>query len=118
FPMGVHQLRQLDPELVQIIATAGGLGLGAAMAAAIPDVRIRHSAVVLLAGYAVCGLISALGEHRLALATEFPGISALRRDQHLTDELRAFAFAGVLWQYSRTVVASAQRRASPGAPRG
>lgn len=106
FPMGPHQLRQLDAELVQILATVGGLAVGAALVTSIRDVRFRHSAAVLLAGYAAFGLVAAVTEHRIELATDFPGITALRKNRDLADEITAFALAGVLWLYWRRVAAS------------
>lgn len=102
--------------IVQLIATAGGGAIGAALVASIRDARVRHSAVLLLVGYAALGVIAALAEHRLALATDFPSISSMRRDQYLTDEIRAIAFAGMLWQYSRAV-AMASRPARPSGAR-
>src|SRR5262249_31039917 len=60
FPQAPDQLRHLDAELVQILVTVGGLAIGAALATSIRDVRFRHSAVVLLAGYAAFGLIAAV----------------------------------------------------------
>jgi hypothetical protein len=117
FPMGPHQLRQLDAELVQILATVGGLVIGAALVSSIGEVRFRHSAAVLLAGYAAFGLIAAVTEHRIELATDFPGITALRRNRDLADEITAFALAGVLWLYWRRVVASSVRRATTHGPR-
>lgn len=112
FPMGPHQLRQLDAELVQILATAGGLVIGAALVTSIRDVRFRHSAVVLLAGYAAFGLIAAVAEHRIELATDFPDITALRRNRDLADAITAFTLAGVLWLYWRRVAASNLPRAT------
>ena len=103
FPVGPHQLRLFDTELVQVIATMGGLAIGASLASAIRDVRVRHSAVVLLVGYAVFGVIIAVAEHRIALATDFPEVAALRTNRELADVVRAFALAGVLWQYWRRV---------------
>ena len=50
------------------------------LATLIRDVRFRHSAAVLLAGYAAFGLMAAVAEHRIELATDFPGITALRKD--------------------------------------
>ena len=101
-PMGPHQLSQLDAAFVQILATAGGLGIGAALATSIRDIRSRHSAVVLLAGYAAFGVITAVAEHRIELATDFPSITALRNDRDLTGAITAFALAGVLWLYWRS----------------
>jgi hypothetical protein len=101
---GEPQAHQLDAELVQILATVGGLVIGAALVPSIRDVRVRHSAAVLLAGYAVFGLIAAIAEHRIELATDFPGVTALRKNRDLADEITAFALAGVLWQYWRRVV--------------
>jgi hypothetical protein len=106
FPTGLHQLTQLDAELIQIVATVGGLGIGGALVTAIRDARFRHSAVVLLAGYAVFGLIAAVAEHRIELATDFPSITALRSHRDLADAIAAFALGGVLWLYWRRVAAS------------
>ncbi len=106
FPMGPHQLRLLDADLVQILATLGGLAIGAALVAAIHDVRFRHSAYVLLAGYAAFGLIATVTEHRIDLATDFPSISALRRNRDLADTITDVALAGVLWLYWRRVASS------------
>jgi hypothetical protein len=108
-PMGPHQLRQLDPELVQILANAGGLAIGAAVMTSIPDVRSRHSAAVLLAGYAAFGLIAIVAEHRIGLATDFPAITALRKDRDLANAITAFALAGVLWLYWRRVASNLPR---------
>lgn len=116
FPMGLHQLRQIDADLVQVVATMGGLAIGAALVAAIPDVRFRHSAYVLLAGYAAFGVLAAVAEHRIDLATDFPGITALRRNRDLADTITNFALAGVLWLYWRRVASSelhAETRARP-----
>jgi len=106
FPMGPHQLRQIDADLVQLIATVGGIVLGASLVTSIRDLRVRHSAVVLLVGYAAFGLAAAVAEHRIELATDFSGITALRSDRDLADVIRAFALAGVLWLYWRRVAAS------------
>lgn len=105
FPVGRHQLRALDAELVQIVATLGGLAIGAALAMAIRESRFRHSAMILLAGYAAFGLIAAVGEHRIDLAADFPSIVALRKDRDLADVITDVALAGVLWLYWRRVVA-------------
>jgi len=112
FPVGPHQLRQLDAELVQILATLGGLAIGAALVTSIREVRFRHSAAVLLAGYAVFGLVAAVSEHRIELATDFPSIWALRGNRDLAGAITGFALAGVLWLYWRRVVASSARRAT------
>jgi hypothetical protein len=112
FPVGPHQLRQLDADLVQILATVGGLVIGAALVTAIRDARFRHSAYVLLAGYAAFGLIAAVAEHRIELATDFPSITALRRNRDLADAITAFALAGVLWLYWRRVASSNLLRAT------
>jgi hypothetical protein len=109
-PMGPQQLRQLDAELVQILVTVGGLAIGAGLVTSIRDVRFRHSAIVLLAGYAVFGVIAAVAEHRIALATDFPTIAALRKNRDLADAIQAFAMAGVLWLYWRRVAASNRPR--------
>jgi len=111
-PVAPHQLRQLDAELVQILATVGGLVLGAALVTSIRDARFRHSAVVLLAGYAVFGVIAAVAEHRIELATDFPSITALRKSRDQADAITAFALAGVLWLYWRRVAASDLPRAT------
>lgn len=106
FPMGPHQLRQLDADLVQILATVGGLVIGVVLVTAIREVRFRHSAYLLLAGYAVFGVIAAVAEHRIDLATDFPSITALHRNRDLADAITDFALAGVLWLYWRRVAAS------------
>ena len=106
FPTGPHQL---DAELVQILATAGGLAIGAALVTSIHDVRYRHSGLVLLAGYAAFGVIAAVAEHRIELATDFPGITALRKDRDLAEAITAFALAGVMWHYWRRVARAAGR---------
>jgi hypothetical protein len=106
FPTGRHQLPVLDAELVQIVATLGGLAIGAALVRAIPESRFRHSAMMLLAGYAAFGLITAVGEHRIDLAADFPSIVALRRDRDLADAITGVALAGMLWLYWRRVAAS------------
>jgi hypothetical protein len=111
-PVGPHQLRQLDAELVQILATAGGLVIGAALVTSIADVRFRHSALLLLAGYAVFGVIAAVTEHQIELATDFPGITTLRRSRDLANAISAFALAGVLWLYWRRVAISTPPRAT------
>jgi hypothetical protein len=112
FPMGPHQLHRLDAELVQVLATAGGLAIGAAVATSIRDVRFRHSAVVLLAGYAAFGVIAAVAEHRIELATDFPSVAALRTNRDLADAITAFALAAVLWLYWRQVASSNLPRAA------
>jgi hypothetical protein len=109
-PIGPHQPRQLDPELVQILATVGGLAIGAALVTSIREARFRHAAVVLLAGYAVFGALAAVAEHRIDLATDFPGITALRKDRDLADTVQAFPLAGVLWLYWRRVAVAHLRR--------
>ena len=110
-PEGLHPLR-LDAELVQILATAGGIAIGIALVTSIRDARFRHSALVLLAGYAVFGVIAAVAEHRIALATDFPSIAVLRRNRDLAAAINAFALAGVLWLYWRRVVAPSLPRAT------
>jgi len=115
FPMGPHQLRQLDPELVRILATVGGLALGAALVTSIPDARFRHSAAVLLAGYAAFGLIAAVTEHRIELATDFPAITALRKNRDQADAITAFALAAVLWLYWRRFASNLPRATTRGA---
>jgi hypothetical protein len=90
-----------DTELVQILATAGGVMLGGALVTSIRDVRFRHSAIALLAGYAVFGLLAAVADRRIDLATDFPRVAALRNDRDLANAIGAFALAGVLWQYWR-----------------
>jgi hypothetical protein len=106
FPAGRHQLRVLDAELVQIVAMLGGLAIGAALVMAIRESRFRHSAMILLAGYAAFGLIAAVGEHRIDLAADFPSIVALRRDRDLADTITDVALAGMLWLYWRRAVAN------------
>lgn len=112
FPSGPHQLRQLDPELLQLLATIGGLVIGGALVASIPDRRFRHSAVVLLAGYAAFGIVAAVAEHRIALATDFPTIASLRDNRDLADTITALALAAVLWLYWRRTAASNLPRAA------
>src|SRR5262249_20793052 len=112
FPSAPDHLRRLDAELVQILATAGGLTIGAALVTSIRDVRFRHSAVVLLAGYAVFGVIAAVAEHRIDLAIDFPSITALRKNRDLADAITTFALAGVLWLSWRRVAASNLPRAT------
>lgn len=112
FPMGPHQLRLLDADLVQILATAGGLVIGAALVTAIRDARFRHSAYALLAGHAAFGVIAAVAEHRIALATDFPSIAALRRNRDMADVIAAVALAGVLWLYWRRVASANLTRAT------
>lgn len=106
FPVGRHQLRVLDAELVQIVATLGGVAIGAALVTAIRESRFRHSAMILLAGYAAFGLSVAVGEHRIDLAQDFPTIATLRRDRDLAGAITDVALAGMLWLYWRRVVAS------------
>ena len=74
--------------------------------------RSWHSAVVLLAGYAAFGLIAAVTEYRIELATDFPSISALRTNRDLAGTITAFALAAVLWLYWRQVAASNLPRAT------
>jgi hypothetical protein len=100
---------QIDPELVQILATVGGLVIGAALVKSFRDTRFRHSVIVLLVGYAAFGLSAAVTEHRIELATDFPSIAALRRDRELADVIAAVALAGVLWLYWRRIAASSPR---------
>jgi hypothetical protein len=114
FPMGARPLPQLDAEIVQILATVGGVVIAFPLVASIRNVRFRHSAVALLVGYAAFGLVAAVAEHRIGLATDFPGVTALRRNRDLADAITAFALAGVLWMYGRRVVASNVPRASGG----
>jgi hypothetical protein len=102
-PMTPHQLFPLGAEFVQIVATAGGLVIGAALAMSIREVRFRHSAVVLLVGYAAFGVVAAVAQHRIEVATDFPSIAALRSDRDLAAAIAAFALAGVLWLYWRRV---------------
>jgi len=116
-PMGPHQLRELDAGLVQVLSTAGGLVVGSAFVTSIRDLRIRHSAVVLLVGYAVFGLLVAAAEHRIALATDFPSLTVARRNRDLADAVRSFALAGVMWQCWRQVAALATPRATSLSPR-
>lgn len=109
FPIGEHQLHALDAELVQLVATLGGLIIGAALIASISDVRHRHSAVVLLIGYAIFGVLAAVAEHRIGLATDFPTITALRRDRDQAVAIAAIALAAVLWLYWRRLTVAARR---------
>ena len=85
--------------------------IGAVLVTAIRDLRFRHSAYVLLAGYAAFGLIAAVAEHRIGLATDFPSIAALRKNRDLADTITDFALAGVLWLYWRRVASSSLLRA-------
>jgi hypothetical protein len=112
FPTGPHQIPQLDADLVQVLATVGGLMFGAALVTAIRDTRFRHSAYALLAGHAAFGLIAAVTEHQIALAKDFPSIAALRSSRDMTGVIAAVALAGVLWLYWRRV-ASTLPRATP-----
>lgn len=116
FPPGLHQLDQLDPELIQLVATAGGLGIGASLVASIRDARFRHSAIILLVGYAAFGAIAAVAEHRIELATDFAEITALRHHRDLADAIRSVALAGVLWQYWRRFAAFDLPRAATRLP--
>jgi hypothetical protein len=116
-PTGPHLLPQLDADLVQILATIGGLVIGAALVISIRDARFRHSAYALLAGHAVFGVIAAAAEHRIALATDFPSIAALRRNRDMTDVIAAVALAGVLWLYWRRVASANRPRATIQEPR-
>ncbi|HSR96010.1 MAG TPA: hypothetical protein VLM79_03015 [Kofleriaceae bacterium] len=111
FPKGPHQL-PLDPELVQILTTTGGLVIGAALVTSIRDARFRHSAFVLLAGYAAFGVVAALAEHRIELATDFPTIVSLRKNRDLADAVTSLALAAVLWLYWRRSTASTRPRAT------
>ena len=112
FPMGSDQLLRLDADFVQLVATVGGLAIGVALVTAIRDVRARHSAVVLLAGYVLFGLIAAGTEYEIGLATDFPAIAALRKHRSLADAITALTFAGVLWLYWRRVASNLPRAAS------
>ena len=109
---GPHPLLPLDADRVQILATVGGLVIGAALVAAIRDARFRHSAYALLAGHAVFGVIAAVAEHRIALATDFPTVAALRKNRDMTAVIAAVALAGVLWLYWRRVAAASRPRAT------
>jgi hypothetical protein len=113
-PMGPHQLRALGAGLVQVVATAGGLVIGSVVATSFRDLRTRHSAIVLLVGYAVFGLLVARAEHRIELVTDFPGLTALRKDRDLADAIRSFALAGLMWQYWRQIATAVSRSARPG----
>jgi hypothetical protein len=105
-PVGRHQLHVLDAGLVQIIGTLGGLAIGAALVTAIRESRFRHSAMIVLAGYAAFGLIAAVNEYRIDLAQDFPTIVTLRRDRDLAGAITDVALAGVLWLYWRRVASS------------
>lgn len=111
FPRGAHPL-QLDPELVQILTTMGGLVIGGALVTSIRDARFRHSAFVLLAGYAAFGLVAALAEHRIEVATDFPTIASLRKNRDLADAVTSLALAAVLWLYWRRSTAATRPRAT------
>jgi hypothetical protein len=111
FPVGLHQL-QLDPELVQILTTMGGLVICAVLVTSIHEVRFRHSAFVLLAGYAAFGIVAAVAEHRIALATDFPTIASLRKNRDLADAITALALAAVLWLYWRRSTAATRPRST------
>jgi hypothetical protein len=100
------------PELVQIATTAGALLIGGALVTSIRDSRFRHSAVVLLAGYAAFGVIAAVTLHRIETAADFPSIVALRENRDLADAITAFTLAGVLWLYWRRAVAPTLPRAT------
>lgn len=89
----------LDARLVQSITTLGALAIGAALVRSIDEPRIRHSAVVLLAGFAVFGALTVLAEHRIGHSLDFPTIVALRKERDFTDALADVALAGVLWLY-------------------
>jgi hypothetical protein len=86
------------------------------VAASFRDLRTRHSAIVLLVGYAVFGLLVARAEHRIELVTDFPGLIALRKDRDLADAIRSFALAGLMWQYWRQIAAFAPPRATSRGP--
>jgi hypothetical protein len=115
-PMGPHQLRELDAGLVQILATVGGLAIGAAVATSFREVRTRHSAIVLLVGYAVFGLLVARAEHRIELVTDFPSLTALRKDRDVADAIRSLALAALMWQCWRQVAALRLPRATSRSP--
>lgn len=104
-PVAPHQLHPLGAVFAQSVATAGGLVIGAALVTSIRDVRFRHSAIVLLVGYAALGVVAAVAEHRIAAATDFPSIAALRSDRDLANAIASFPLAGVLWLYWRRVYA-------------
>jgi len=87
----------LDAALAQGIATVSGVALGVALARTIGEPRIRHSAMVLLFGYAVLGGLTALTEHRIALSLDYPTIVVLRQDRDFTAAISDIALAGVLW---------------------
>ncbi|HET9624169.1 MAG TPA: hypothetical protein VFP84_22505 [Kofleriaceae bacterium] len=103
YPLGAHQL-QLDPTSVQIVATLGGLALGVALVREIREPRFQHSALILLAGCAVFGVIAALREHRIELAAGLPDVVALRRERDFAAAITNVTLAGVLWMYWRRVV--------------
>jgi hypothetical protein len=109
YPTGPHQLLPLDAELVRILATLGGLAIGAALVTTIRDVRARHSAIVLLAGYVTFGVIGASNEYQIGLAMDYPSIAALRKHRALADAITAVALAAVLWLYWRRVAAASTR---------
>lgn len=109
YPIGLHQLRGLDAELVQILATLGGLAIGAALIAAIREPRYRHSAMILLLSAAVFGVIAAVGEHRIELATNLSAIVPLRKERDFAAAISSAALAGVLWTYWRRAVEVCQQ---------
>jgi hypothetical protein len=111
YPLGLHQLRGVDPALVQIIATLGGLAIGAALVLAMREARFRHSAMILLASFAVFGVLAAIREHRIELATNLASIVPIRNDRDLAVVIAHGALAGVLWMYWRRVVSSSRTAA-------
>lgn len=106
-PVALHPLPPLDAALVPIVAKAGAVAIGAVLVTSIRDTRVRHSAVVLLVGCAIFGVLAAVAEHRIALAQDFPSITALRSDRDRADAITAVALAGILWLYWRRGAGSA-----------
>jgi hypothetical protein len=113
FPAGEHQFPLLDADLVQALTTLGGFAIGAALVASIQHARYRHSAAVLLVGYAIFGVMAAVAEHRITLATDFPTITVLRKDRDQAIAVTAIALAGVLWLYWRRLAAADRRAMEP-----
>jgi len=50
-------------------------------------------------------LLVAGTEHRIELVTDFPGLTALRKDRDLADAIRSFAQAALMGQCWRQVAA-------------
>ena len=111
-PVALHLVPPLDAAFVPIVAKAGAVAIGAVLVTSIRDARVQHSAVVLLVGCALFGVLAAIAEHRIALAQDFPSITALRSDRDRADAITAVALAGILWLYWRQVAGAAGFRAT------